>query len=244
MTDSVPILMYHAVAENPTAATLRLSVTPRSFDEQVGFLVGRGFTGMTFSDLAEAFETGQALPQRPVVLTFDDGYADFAQTASPILRRYDFPATVFVTSGWIADAGSNAAGAPLGRMLSWAQVRELAAAGIEIGAHSHSHPELDQLADAVAARGTPRRPGTARGLHRCPGPIPRISLRLLDPAGTARRPRGWLSLRSGGAECPSDLIRRSLHAPAAHHPPQHRQHHVRLDHGRRRTSGSSGATAC
>ena len=147
MTESVPILMYHAVAENPSAATRRLSVTPRSLDEQIAFLVDRGFTGMTFSDLADAFEAGKALPERPVVLTFDDGYADFASAAWPILRRYDFPATVFVTSGWIADAGPNAAGAPLDKMLNWAQVRELAAAGIEIGAHSHSHPELDQLAD-------------------------------------------------------------------------------------------------
>jgi peptidoglycan/xylan/chitin deacetylase (PgdA/CDA1 family) len=149
MTESVPILMYHAVAENPSAATRRLSVSPRSLNEQVAFLVDRGFTGMTFSDLADAFETGKALPERPVVLTFDDGYADFAHAAWPIFQRYDFPATVFVTSGWIADAGPNAAGVPLDRMLNWAQVRELAAAGIEIGAHSHSHPELDQLADTT-----------------------------------------------------------------------------------------------
>lgn len=149
MTESAPILMYHAVAENPPAATRRLSISPRSLDEQIAFLVDRGFTGMTFSDLAHAFETGKALPERPVALTFDDGYADFAENAWPILRRYDFPATVFVTSGWIADAGPNAAGAPLDQMLNWAQVRELAAAGIEIGAHSHSHPKLDRLNDAA-----------------------------------------------------------------------------------------------
>ena len=107
-----------------------------------------GFTGMTFSDLADAFQSGRALPERPVVLTFDDGYADFAEAAWPILRRYDFPATVFVTTGWIADSRPRVAGAPLDRMLNWSQVRELAAAGIEIGAHSHSHPQLDQLADA------------------------------------------------------------------------------------------------
>lgn len=149
MIESVPILMYHAVGENPSAATRRLSVSPRPLDEQIAYLVEHGYTGMTFSDLADAFETGKALPERPVVVTFDDGYADFADVASPILRRYDFPATVFVTSGWVADAGPNAAGAPLDRMLSWAQVRELAAAGIEIGAHSHSHPELDQLTDVA-----------------------------------------------------------------------------------------------
>ncbi|KAA0085845.1 polysaccharide deacetylase family protein [Mycolicibacterium sp. P9-64] len=149
MTATVPILMYHAVAEHPSAASKRLSVSPDSFEEQVAFLVEHGFTGMTFSDLADAFETSKALPKRPVVITFDDGYADFANAALPVLQRYDCPATVFVTSGWIADAGPYAGGTPLDKMMTWAQVRDVAQAGIEIGAHSHSHPELDQLADAA-----------------------------------------------------------------------------------------------
>ncbi|NMN99839.1 polysaccharide deacetylase family protein [Gordonia sp. TBRC 11910] len=140
----VPVLMYHAVADEPSAATRRLSVTPRALDEQVTFLAESGYTGMTFSELARAFATGAPLPPRPVVFTFDDGYADFAESAWPILRRNDFPATVFVTTGWVADAGPDASGKPLGPMLTWAQVRSLAAAGVEIGAHSHSHPELDQ----------------------------------------------------------------------------------------------------
>jgi peptidoglycan/xylan/chitin deacetylase (PgdA/CDA1 family) len=152
MTESVPIVMYHAVTEHPPAATRRLSVTASSLEKQLAFLVDHGFTAMTFSDLADAFRTGRALPKRPVVLTFDDGYADFAREAWPILRRYDVPATVFVTTGWIADAGHHAAGTPLDRMMNWAQVRELAAAGIEIGAHSHSHHELDQLDDATLFR--------------------------------------------------------------------------------------------
>ena len=77
MTESVPILMYHAVSEHPRAATRRLSVTPRSLEEQLAFLVDHGFTGLTFADLGDAFRAGRALPKRPVVLTFDDGYADF-----------------------------------------------------------------------------------------------------------------------------------------------------------------------
>lgn len=152
MTEAVPILMYHSVAQEPPSATRRLSVTPDSFEQQVAFLVDQGFTGMTFSDLADAFETGRRLPKRPVVLTFDDGYADFAANAWPILRRHDFPATVFVTSGWMADAGPDAAGRSLDKMLSRAQVRALAAAGIEIGSHTHSHPELDQIPDAMLRR--------------------------------------------------------------------------------------------
>lgn len=145
MTRSVPILMYHAVADDPTAATRRLSVAPRALDEQLSFLADNGYTGMTFTALATAFENGAALPERPVVLTFDDGYADFATTAWPVLARHGFPATVFVTSGWVDDAGPYAAGDPPDRMLTWAQIRELADAGVEIGAHSHSHPQLDQV---------------------------------------------------------------------------------------------------
>jgi peptidoglycan/xylan/chitin deacetylase (PgdA/CDA1 family) len=62
-----------------------------------------------------------------------------------VLRRYGFTATVFVTTGWIQDAGSDSAGPRPGQMLSWSQIKEAADAGIEIGAHSHTHPQLDQL---------------------------------------------------------------------------------------------------
>ena len=149
VSQTAPILMYHSVAQEPPAATRRLSVTPGAFEEHVAYLANSGYTGLTFSDLADAFRTGATLPQRPVVLTFDDGYADFASEAWPVLRRYSFPATVFVTTGWVANAGTDAAGAPLDHMLNWAQVCELSAAGIEMAAHSHSHPQLDQLSDAA-----------------------------------------------------------------------------------------------
>jgi peptidoglycan/xylan/chitin deacetylase (PgdA/CDA1 family) len=79
------------------------------------------------------------------VITFDDGYADFHESALPVLERFGFAATLFVTTGWLTDAGPHAAGRPLDRTLSWSQTREAAAHGIEIGAHSHSHPQLDQL---------------------------------------------------------------------------------------------------
>ena len=206
MTESVPILMYHAVAEQPASgnATAYPSRHVR-WTSRLAFLVDQGFTGLTFSDLADAFETGKALPKRPVVLTFDDGYADFAHDAWPILRRYDFPATVFVTTGWIADAGPHAAGAPLDRMLTWAQVRELAAGGIEIGAHSHSHPELDQLADATLCREL----GDSRALleEAIGAPVRALAYPFgySISAGTARRSSGWLSLRSGREECSSEL---------------------------------------
>lgn len=151
MIESVPILMYHDVAEHPPAATRRLSVSPGSFERQLEFLAEQGYTGLSFSDLVQAFASGGQLPGKPVVLTFDDGYAGVARQAFPIMQRFGFPATVFVTTGWVDGEPPTRTRAP-GEMMTWAQIRELSAAGIEIGAHSHSHPELDQLADVELCR--------------------------------------------------------------------------------------------
>lgn len=141
----VPILMYHEVAVRPDTKS-RLAVPPASFAAQLAYLHNVGFTTLTFADAAAALAgDGSRLPERPVVLTFDDGFADFHRQALPLLRQYGFTATVFVTTGWIADAGPHAAGRRPAPMLCWTQIREAAAAGVEIGAHSHAHPQLDQI---------------------------------------------------------------------------------------------------
>jgi peptidoglycan/xylan/chitin deacetylase (PgdA/CDA1 family) len=145
MNPPVPVLMYHSVSEQPPASTRRLSVHPDQFAGQLRLLRSRGFTALSFGDYAKALTAGSPLPERAVVLTFDDGYADFHDNAFPLLSEHGFTATVFMTTGWMADAGPHAAGRPLDRMLSWRQVHELDRAGIEIGAHSHSHAQLDQL---------------------------------------------------------------------------------------------------
>jgi peptidoglycan/xylan/chitin deacetylase (PgdA/CDA1 family) len=146
----VPILMYHSVTDRPNDETRALCVRPSDFDEQLSYLTESGFTPLTFGDLVASLNhnQGRSVPAKPVVITFDDGYADFHSQALPILERHRFPATVFVTSGWLADAGADAAGRPLDDMLTWGQAREAAQSGIEIGGHSHSHPQLDQLRDA------------------------------------------------------------------------------------------------
>ena len=144
----VPILMYHSISERPNADTRPHAVHPAEFEQQLAHLKDGGYTPLTFGSLLASLDgTGPALPARPIVLTFDDGYADFHSAALPLLNRFGVPATVFVTSGWLDDAGPDAAGRPLDAMLSWSQVRELVSAGIEIGGHSHSHPQLDQLPD-------------------------------------------------------------------------------------------------
>ncbi|WP_328497307.1 polysaccharide deacetylase family protein [Streptomyces sp. NBC_00414] len=141
----VPILMYHAVSKMPNDATRALSVTPEAFHEQMAVLSGSGFTPVDTADLARSWRTSGPLPDRPVLITFDDGYAGVHRHALPVLSRHGFAATLFVSTGWLR--GEYDTGGGLDEMLDWDQVRELAATGVEIGGHSHTHPQLDQLSD-------------------------------------------------------------------------------------------------
>jgi peptidoglycan/xylan/chitin deacetylase (PgdA/CDA1 family) len=143
----VPILMYHAIAQAPPRATYGLSVSPAAYAEQMALLAENGFTPLTTATLAAAWRENRPLPRRPVLITFDDGYEGVHTHALPVLRKHGFAATLFATTGWLRGAHEVRGGTALDRMLDWEQVRELAAAGVEIGGHSHTHPEMDQLTD-------------------------------------------------------------------------------------------------
>ena len=145
----VPILMYHEIAPASETSS-RLAVPPEAFAEQMAYLHDAGFETVTAGRLAEIM-AGPAgrVPDRLVVLTFDDGFEDFHRQAMPVLDAYGYTATVFVTTGWVQDAGPHAASRRPGRMLSWSQIAEAAQAGLEVGAHSWQHPQLDQLRGSV-----------------------------------------------------------------------------------------------
>lgn len=137
--------MYHEINQ-PAQAWSHLAVSPAAFREQLSHLRDSGYTTMTAGALASLFAQGAAVPDRTVVLTFDDGFEDFHRYAIPALVEHGFTATVYVTTGWVKDAGLESASTRPGDMLSWGQVAEAVAAGMEVGAHTCQHPQLDQIA--------------------------------------------------------------------------------------------------
>ncbi|MEN8653092.1 polysaccharide deacetylase family protein [Streptomyces sp. 21So2-11] len=137
--------MYHSVGLTPSRKTYGLSVTPQAFAEQMELLDAGGYTPLTTAQLAARWRNGGAMPRRPVLITFDDGYEGVHRHARPVLAKYGFATSLFVSTGWLR--GAYEEGGALDTMLTWDQVRELAADGSEIGGHSHTHPQMDQLPD-------------------------------------------------------------------------------------------------
>lgn len=149
-TASVPVLMYHELSEPGMAAWDHLAVSPAVFGRQLDYLRDADYSTLTAGALASLLAQGRQAPPRTVVLTFDDGFEDFRRHAVPALAARGFTATVFVTTGWVDEAGrAPAAGRP-GRMLSWSQAAEAVSAGVEVAAHSCQHPQLDQVPVARA----------------------------------------------------------------------------------------------
>ncbi|MER5336647.1 polysaccharide deacetylase family protein [Micromonospora sp. NPDC002717] len=137
----VPVLCYHSVGDLRRDGTLRWSVSPGDFDEQMALIRARERTPMTVSDYAAVLRGLAPLPPRPVLVTFDDGFPDLAETALPVLRRYRLTATAFVIAARVG-ATPPPDGDP---SLDWDQLRDLRSHGVEIGSHSQSHRALDCL---------------------------------------------------------------------------------------------------
>ncbi len=134
---TVPILMYHYVSALPAEAdAIRqdLTVTPENFEAQLAYLRDQGYTSITLFELAAAFRGEASLPEKPIVLTFDDGYADAYTVAFPLLQKYGFKGTFFVIA-YVVEGG-------VPGYLTWEQAREMAEAGMSIQSHSLDHVDL------------------------------------------------------------------------------------------------------
>jgi len=134
----IPILMYHHINDLPGNASeleQTWTVAPKNFEAQMSWLVQNGFHAITMAQLVAHLRDHQPLPAKPIVISFDDGWAEQYAIAFPILRQHGLIGTFFVYTN------------PIDRSLylSWAQLQEMTLAGMDIQAHSLSHPHLRVL---------------------------------------------------------------------------------------------------
>jgi peptidoglycan/xylan/chitin deacetylase (PgdA/CDA1 family) len=132
----IPVLMYHMIGDVPDNDAVLLE---SHFREQMQFLKDNGFHPITLQQLHEYMTEGKAVPVKPVVLTFDDGYPDTYSIVMPVMKEFGFPCTVFIPT-YDADQGTR---------LTWQQIQEMKDAGITIASHSYRHERLTELSAAA-----------------------------------------------------------------------------------------------
>jgi peptidoglycan/xylan/chitin deacetylase (PgdA/CDA1 family)/SAM-dependent methyltransferase len=145
-TATLPILMYHRIGATAPAGLEPYCLAAERFEAQLDWLRSAGYRTVSLAVWRWALrERNGSLPGKVVVLTFDDGYVDFATTAWPLLRKYGFGATLFVVTDHVGGVAEwdRAHGDPA-PLLGWDELRRLAREGVEIGAHSASHPYLSR----------------------------------------------------------------------------------------------------
>jgi peptidoglycan/xylan/chitin deacetylase (PgdA/CDA1 family) len=141
------VLLYHHIGPLRPGMYPEFNVSAKAFERQVRWLALRGYNGILPSQWLRWLRDGTGLPEKPIMITFDDGYADIAQYALPILRRYGMGGTVFIVTGRIGETNSwdEAEGSGTLRLMTAEQIRYWADQGIEFGAHSRTHRDLCQM---------------------------------------------------------------------------------------------------
>jgi peptidoglycan/xylan/chitin deacetylase (PgdA/CDA1 family) len=143
---SIPILMYHSITDQDETSVqpyYRTATSPEAFAAQMRDLHEAGYSAIGVSEAVSRLnDSGRAIG-KSVVITFDDGYADFCTNGMPVLARYGYTATVFLPTAYI---GENAQAFKGKACLTWSEVRQLQKSGITFGSHTVSHPQLHELA--------------------------------------------------------------------------------------------------
>jgi peptidoglycan/xylan/chitin deacetylase (PgdA/CDA1 family) len=126
-----PILLYHHVNGENTDSRYRVSIP--NFREQMGALYDHGYTAITISMLVEALTQGRDLPEKPIVITFDDGHMSVYEHAFPIMSEYGFPGVFYIVANRINN---------LNDFVNVDQISDMVNAGWEIGSHGYTHLDI------------------------------------------------------------------------------------------------------
>ena len=130
----VLVLNYHMV----NSMFISLAIEPEDFDWQMKYLVDHGYHSISIDELYAFMEGQGSLPDRPVLITFDDGYVDNYTNAYPILKKYNLKATIFIVTGFVSKRKG---------YLTWDQLREMEKNGVMAQSHTVTHAPLPELPD-------------------------------------------------------------------------------------------------
>jgi peptidoglycan/xylan/chitin deacetylase (PgdA/CDA1 family) len=132
---TVPVLMYHSISEDDPGS---MYVKPENFRRQMDFLEKAGYSIISLEELVEGTNSGRKFPYGTVVITFDDGFEDNYLNAFPVMAKYNFPATIFLITGYVGEKEG---------YMNWDQVRVMIANGISFGGHTRNNVYLPSLTD-------------------------------------------------------------------------------------------------
>ena len=136
----VPIMMYHIIGPPDQPANDALAVSAADFAAQMSYLACAGYTPITVQRLFDAFDGKATLPEKPIILTFDDGWVGQYTYGFPVLKQRGFVGSFAIVTGFV-EAG--------GPYVTWAQIAEMSGAGMEMMSHTVSHIDLGTTDDAT-----------------------------------------------------------------------------------------------
>ncbi len=138
---AVVILQYHHISDTTPAIT---SLSPKLFEQHLAYLQTNNFTVLSIEQLLSGLQDKKPFPNKSVVITFDDGYRSIYDTAFPLLKRYNYPFTVFVQTAPLEKG--------LRQFMNWQELEELIANGGAIGNHSVNHDHLIPKSDSYSKK--------------------------------------------------------------------------------------------
>jgi len=140
----VPIITYHSIDVSGSS----VSTSPTEFKTHLAYLQRSGYQSLALRHGVRLIESAAELPDKAVIITFDDGYRNNLTHALPLLKQFGFTATIFITTGFAGNKNSwpdQHRSIPPLPMMTWDEIGQIREAGIDIGAHTHTHPRLSEI---------------------------------------------------------------------------------------------------
>lgn len=147
VTTELPVLLYHHIGPLRPGTFPSMTIDPRRFGQHLDWLRASGYRALSIDQVVAWATERCELPPRSLLFTFDDGYADLADTAFPLLEAAGYPATVFIVTEFIGRTNSwdDHLGKGGHRLLGGEAIQGWSQRGIEFAAHTRTHPDLSRL---------------------------------------------------------------------------------------------------